>query len=121
VDIFISGVRDKVVDLTDAKNGSRILDVAAGTGKQTFAFAKRGYFVEGIDLSEEMLEVAHRKNKYENAKFLITDATNLPFEDKHFDVSCISFVLHDMPVVIGEKVVEEMGRVTKRMGMIVKE
>ena len=118
VDIFISGVRDKVVDFTNARKGSKILDVAAGTGRQTFAFAKRGYLVEGIDLSEEMLEVAHRKNNFENAKFQVADATNLPFKDEEWDVSCVSFALHDMPSSIRERVLEEMVRVTKRKGII---
>jgi len=40
VDIPSSRLRDKVVDFVNAKNGSRILDVATGTGGQ--AFAKRG-------------------------------------------------------------------------------
>jgi len=119
VDIFISKVRDEVVDFTDAKNSSKILDVATGTGKQAFAFAKRGYVVEGIDLSEDMLKVANRKNRYENATFQVADATNLPFEDEHFDVSCISFALHDMPFAIREKVLKEMVRVTERKGIVV--
>lgn len=119
VDIFISGVRDKVADFTNARNGSRILDVATGTGKQAFAFAKNGYEVIGIDLSKDMLKVARKKNKYENVKFGVADATNIPFEDKHFDVSCVSFTLHDMPLTIREKVLEEMIRVTKPKGIIV--
>jgi len=119
VDIFISRVRDEVVDFTDARIGSKILDVATGTGKQAFAFAKRGNVIEAIDLSEDMLRIANRKNKYENAKFQVADATHLPFEDIHFDVSCISFALHDMPLAIREKVLKEMVRVTKRKGMIV--
>ncbi len=57
----LSRVRDKVVTFTDAKIGSKILDVATGTGKQAFAFAKRGYDVIGIDLSEAMLKVATKK------------------------------------------------------------
>lgn len=118
VDIFISGVRDKVADFTNAREGSKILDVATGTGKQAFAFAKRGYVVEGIDLSEDMLKVAHQKNKYENATFRVADATHLPFEDERFDVSCISFALHDMPFTIRERVLEEMIRVTKKEGMV---
>lgn len=118
VDIFISGVRDKVVDFTDARNGSRILDVATGTGKQAFAFAEKGYEVIGIDLSEDMLKVASKKNKYENVKFEVTDATNMPFEDNRFDVSCVSFALHDMPLTIRDKVLEEMVRVTKPKGII---
>ena len=117
--IPISGLRDKAVDFTNAKIGSKILDVATGTGKQAFAFAKRGYDVVGIDLSEAMLKVAIKKNKYENVKFALADATNLPFKDSSFDVSCVSFALHDMPLTIREKVLKEMVRVTKPEGMII--
>lgn len=117
--IFIARVRDKVVDFTNARNGSMILDVATGTGKQAFAFAKRGYDVVGIDISEDMLKVANKKNKYKNAKFEVGDATNIPFENEHFDVSCVSFGLHDMPLTIREKVLKEMVRVTKPKGIIV--
>ena len=119
VDLFLSGVRDKVVDFTDARNGSRVLDVATGTGKQAFAFAKNGYEVIGIDLSEDMLKVANKKNKYKNVKFEVADAINIPYEDNYFDVSSISFGLHDMPLAIREKVVEEMVRVTRPKGIIV--
>jgi ubiquinone/menaquinone biosynthesis C-methylase UbiE len=115
----ISGIRDKTADFTNAGIGSRILDVATGTGKQAFAFAKRGYDVTGIDLSEAMLKVASKKNKYENAKFAFADATNLPFRDSSFDISCVSFALHDMPLTIREKVLKEMVRVTKPEGMII--
>lgn len=115
----ISGVRDKTVDFTSAENGSKILDIATGTGKQALAFAKRGYDVTGIDLSEAMLKVASKKNKYGNAKFALADATNLPFRDKSFDVSCVSFALHDMPLTIREKALKEMVRVTKPKGITV--
>ncbi len=114
----VSRVRDKVVNLTNARKGSNILDVATGTGKQAFAFAKRGYAVTGIDLSEAMLKVANKNNKYSNVKFEVADATNLPFEDNSFDVTCVSLALHDMPLTIREKVMTEMNRVTKLQGII---
>ena len=114
-----SKVRDQVVNLTNARNGSRILDVATGTGKQAFAFAKKGYDIIGIDLSEAMLKVANKNNKYRNVTFEVADATNLPFKDDRFDISCMSFALHDMPLVIRAKALKEMVRVTKRKGMIV--
>jgi demethylmenaquinone methyltransferase/2-methoxy-6-polyprenyl-1,4-benzoquinol methylase len=119
VTIPISRVRNKVVNFADAKSGSKILDVATGTGKQAFAFAKKGYDVIGIDLSEAMLKIANRKNKYANVKFEVADATNLPFKNNSFDVLCVSFALHDMPLNIREKVLKEMVRVTKPEGMIV--
>ena len=119
VTLPFSSVRDKVVNFVDARNGSKILDVATGTGKQAFAFAKKGYEVIGIDLSEAMLKVANTKNKYGNVKFEVADAINLPFEDNRFDVSCVSFGLHDMPLYIREKALKEMARVTKTKGIIV--
>ena len=119
IDIPLSAVRDKVVDFINAKNGSKILDVATGTGKQAFAFAQKGYDVIGIDLSEDMLKVANKKNKYKNVRFKVADATNIPFKDRHFDVSCISFALHDMPLNTREKVLQEMVRVSKPKGIIV--
>jgi len=114
-----SKLRYKVVDFADAPTGSRILDIATGTGKQAFAFAKKGYEVFGIDLSEEMLRVAKKNNTYKNVKFDVADATNLPFEDNSFDVSCVSFALHDMIPTIREKALKEMVRVTKPKGTIV--
>jgi len=115
----ISRIRDKVVDFTNAPDGSKILDIATGTGKQALAFAKKGYDVIGIDLSEDMLKVANKKNKYKNLRFEVADATNMPFEDRHFDVSCVSFALHDVPLSIREKILKEVVRVTKPKGIIV--
>jgi len=107
------------VNFTDAGIGSKILDVATGTGKQAVAFARKGFDVIGVDLSEAMLKVAIDKNKYENARFEIADAVNLPFKDNSFDVSCVSFALHDMLSTVREKALKEMARVTKPEGMII--
>lgn len=119
VDIVISGIRDKVADVTSAKKESKILDVCTGTGKQAFAFGKYGYDVIGIDLSENMLKVANKKNRYENVRFEVADVTDIPFERNYFDVSCISFALHDMPLDIRRKVLEEAVRVTKPKGNVI--
>jgi demethylmenaquinone methyltransferase/2-methoxy-6-polyprenyl-1,4-benzoquinol methylase len=119
VTVPFSRVRGRVVNITKAQRASKVLDVATGTGQQAFAFAKEGYEVIGIDLSEAMLEVAKKKNKYKNAKFEVADATNLPFEDNSFDVSSISFALNEMPLSIREELLEEMVRVTKPQEIIV--
>lgn len=117
--LILGGVRGKVVDVAAAKKGSRILDVATGTGKQAFAFAKRGYGVVGVDLSDGMLAIAKRDNKYPNARFEAGDATHMHFRDSSFDVACISFGLHEMPPAIRGKALREMARVTKRGGTVI--
>ncbi|MFZ5933088.1 MAG: class I SAM-dependent methyltransferase [Patescibacteria group bacterium] len=115
----IPGVRQKVVGLITPKKGLNILDVCTGTGSQAFAFGKKGYDVVGIDLSGDMLKVANKKNKYDNVKFMITDAIEMPFDNNQFDVSVISFALHEMPLDIRKKVLAEMIRVTKPKGDVI--
>lgn len=117
-EIFISKVRPQVADFINAEEGSKILDVATGTGKQAFAFAQKGLDVIGIDLSEDMLRIAQKTNTYPNVEFRTADATALPFEDHSFDVTCISLALHDMPISIRKKVLHEMVRVTTTNGII---
>ncbi|MCD6140438.1 MAG: class I SAM-dependent methyltransferase [Thermococcus sp.] len=64
-------VRDEIdfveeIFKADAKRDvKKILDLACGTGNPTLELAKRGYEVTGMDLHEEMLEVAKRKAKRE--------------------------------------------------------
>jgi len=66
-----------------------------------------------------MLRIARKKNKYANLKFVSADATALPFKSNTFDVSTISFALHDMPLTIRKRTLKEMVRVTKLTGTII--
>jgi ubiquinone/menaquinone biosynthesis C-methylase UbiE len=77
----IRGLRRKVASLVELRPGSRLLDVATGTGAQAFAFAEKAREVVGIDLSEAMLRIARRKNRFPNITFQQADAAELPFED----------------------------------------
>lgn len=74
-----------------------ILDVGCGTGSYTVAFAHRGYFAVGVDLSAEMVEVARRKAAAEHAEveFVVGDVrtVSFPFE---FDCLFCRGVLNDM-------------------------
>ncbi len=114
----LSRVWDKAVNVANVKMGSKILDVGTGTGKLAFAFAKKGYDVIGIDLSEAMIKVANKNSKYKNMRFQVGDATNLKFDDNSFDVCCASFMLHDTLPTIREKILKEMVRVAKPKGLI---
>lgn len=109
------------MDFAELGRCSRILDVATGTGAQALAFCRDCYEVADIDLSEAMLAVANRKRKKKglgNVTFGVADATNLPFADGSFDLSCISFALRDMPPAVQRKALKEMVRVTRSEGEI---
>lgn len=112
-------LRDKVVDFSGIKSGTKILDIATGTGKQALAFANNDYGVTGIDLSEDMLRVARNKKRHKVINLCLADATHLPFKDNAFNATCVSFALHDMILTIREKTLQEMARVTESNGTII--
>src|SRR5512134_962870 len=111
-------LRHEVASRVDLPPGARLLDVATGTGQQAFAFAEKAREVVGIDLSEEMLRIARRKNRFSSVSFQQADAAELPFEDDSFDASCVSFALHEMPSSVRKRVLREMARVTRPGGSI---
>lgn len=116
--ILITKLRRKAAERVIGAN-KRVLDTACGTGAQAIAFAKRGHSVTGIDLSEDMLSHAKKKvKKAYNVSFSKGDATEIPYPNGYFDVSSISFGLHDMPEEIGILVLKEMIRTTKKGGQI---
>lgn len=111
----LTRLRNKVAALSGAREGDAILDICTGTGAQAFAFGKIGCRVMGIDISPDMLQIAKRKNVYQNVEFQMADATSLPFEDGQFDISSVSLALHDMPREVRPRVLDEMKRVSKKV------
>jgi demethylmenaquinone methyltransferase/2-methoxy-6-polyprenyl-1,4-benzoquinol methylase len=115
----IQGVRRETVEMSGVQPGERVLDVCTGTGDLALAFARQCDDVTGIDLSEDMLAVARNKDREGKVQFLQMDATRLDFADEEFDLSAISFGLHDMPPGAREEVLREMARVTRNRVMVV--
>ncbi|HSX10627.1 MAG TPA: bifunctional demethylmenaquinone methyltransferase/2-methoxy-6-polyprenyl-1,4-benzoquinol methylase UbiE, partial [Chlamydiales bacterium] len=75
-----------------------VLDLATGTGDQIVALLKSKASIEsvtGIDLSNEMLEIAKMKLK-ERATFLRADAEKLPFPNESFDAATFSFGIRNV-------------------------
>jgi len=119
VTVPLRAFRELVVDAALPSPDARVLDVATGTGAQAAAFARRCKDVVGLDLSPAMLRVAARKHDRANLRFIEGDATALPFADASFDVTCISFALHEMPRTIRGDALRELARVTKVDGRVV--
>lgn len=119
VEFFILGLRKNVAGRVNKAN-AKILDVACGTGNQSIAFARNGFSVIGIDLSPHMLKYAKKKIKQKyDLDFICVDATKIPYKKSKFDISSISFGLHDMPEQIGIRILKEMKRVTKNNGKLI--
>jgi demethylmenaquinone methyltransferase/2-methoxy-6-polyprenyl-1,4-benzoquinol methylase len=115
----IRRMRRRVVEVSGAAPGTRVLDVATGTGEQAFAFVEAGAKVIGVDISEAMLRIARRKDEGSNIDFRQADATQLPFADASFDIASIAFGLHEMPPIIRSEALREMARVTRSGGRLI--
>lgn len=99
----------------DAAPGERVLDLAAGTGTSSDAFADRGVLVVPCDFSIGMLTVG--KARRPDLPFVAGDAAALPFADASFDAVTISFGLRNVADTVGA--LREMLRVTRPGGRLV--
>jgi SAM-dependent methyltransferase len=81
----------KLIDLIERQipglKGLRILDLACGNGRHTLELVKRGYNVTGIDISDQLLNIAREKaaNLKKEILFLNADMRYFKFPFK-FDV-----------------------------------
>ena len=71
----------------DIKGAPRLLDLACGTGELSVRFAKEGFQVSGVDLSEDMLAVAQAKAEDEGIRipFFLQNMVDLEGQGQ-FDV-----------------------------------
>jgi demethylmenaquinone methyltransferase/2-methoxy-6-polyprenyl-1,4-benzoquinol methylase len=107
--------RKLVVDAVGAGPGELVLDLAAGTGTSTAAFAERGASVVACDFSLGMLRVGRKRRP--EMPFVAGDALRLPFADDSFDAVSISFGLRNVNDV--DRALAELHRVTKPGGRLV--
>jgi SAM-dependent methyltransferase len=77
----------ELIDAAAPRPGSRVLDVATGTGHVALEAARIGCVVTGIDYVPALVEVAGRRAAAEGltVDFRVADAENLPFADDAFD------------------------------------
>jgi len=112
----------RVVALARSTPGSRALDLCCGTGDISFALAKSGASVTGLDFSPQMLAVAatrqrQLKTPVPDLKFIQGDAQQLPFPDHSFDAVTVGYGLRNLtnwPLGLAE-----MKRVARPGGRII--
>jgi demethylmenaquinone methyltransferase/2-methoxy-6-polyprenyl-1,4-benzoquinol methylase len=116
----------RVVALAGVRTGDRALDLCCGTGDISFALARQGVDVTGLDFSEKMLEVAQgrlqsakgeTRARAKNLKFIQGDAAQIPFPDNSFDAVTMGYGLRNLPS--WEAGLREMIRVARPGGRIV--
>lgn len=91
------------IQMSGARPGHKILDLAGGTGDLTMAFSKivgDSGQVTLSDINSSMLEVGKEKlldkGYWKNIDFVQANAEELPFEDNSFDCCTIAFGLRNV-------------------------
>jgi demethylmenaquinone methyltransferase / 2-methoxy-6-polyprenyl-1,4-benzoquinol methylase len=93
--------RRRTVSALGIRGGDRVLDIATGTADMAIEAARQADCrVAGIDLSEEMLRVALKKNAPSahpgRCFFVQGDGTRTPFRDGSFQHAMISFGIRNV-------------------------
>ncbi|MGH7182938.1 MAG: class I SAM-dependent methyltransferase [Nitrospiraceae bacterium] len=102
--------------------GMQVLDLGSGTGYPALLAARTvgpNGSVVGVDLAEQMLDVARRKAialGLSNVTFRTSDATTVPFEPSSFDAVTSRFCLMFVPEV--PKAAAEIARVLRPGGWV---
>ncbi len=116
--------RSATADALELRPGLRVLDLAAGTGTSSWAFAAHGASVVACDFSLGMLRVGRRRLRHRPAAsgggtvaLVAGDGLALPFAEASFDRVTISFGLRN--VVDVEACLAELARVTRPGGRLV--
>jgi SAM-dependent methyltransferase len=88
VEAFLLPLGPRLVDACGIGEGTRVLDVAAGSGNASLPAAQRGAAVTASDLTPDLLEAGRARAQAEGAEleWLEADAEQLPFGDGSFDV-----------------------------------
>ncbi len=98
-----SAATERMLDLASVGAGDRVLDVAAGTGEQTLAAARRvgpAGSVLATDISASMLAVAAdvlRQEGWSNVATLVADAQRLDLGPDAFDAAISRFGIMLIP------------------------
>jgi demethylmenaquinone methyltransferase / 2-methoxy-6-polyprenyl-1,4-benzoquinol methylase len=112
--------RARAADLARVGPGSRVLDVATGTGDLAIELARRVApegTVIGCDFSEGMLDRAREKSAQPNLRFEWADALELPYPAATFDAATVGFGARNFADL--SQGLAEMARVVKPGGRVV--
>ncbi|HMZ22975.1 MAG TPA: methyltransferase domain-containing protein, partial [Blastocatellia bacterium] len=98
--------------------GTRVLDVACGTGNLSFPAAQAGSIVTGVDIATNLLETARARAEAEGAsiQFDEGDAEALPYADASFDevVTMFGAMFAPRPTLVAS----ELARVCRSGGRL---
>ncbi len=118
IGVTLQVVGEELAENMDLSPDTRVLDVAAGNGNATLAFARRWCEVTSSDYVDTLLEHGRIRAEAEglDVSYKIADAENLPFTDGAFDAVVSTFGVMFAPNQ--RQAAAEMARVCRPGGKI---
>lgn len=111
IDVEEPIVKNLILSLQKGK----ALDAACGTGRYSKFLQSLGYLVTGIDISDDMLNVARINNP--DIDFIKASLIDMPIKNSTFDLTISALALSHLPKI--DKAIVELARVTKVGGQII--
>jgi SAM-dependent methyltransferase len=101
-------------------SGRVVLDFGCGSGQNSLLLARRGARVIGVDISQDLLDLASRRLAVngvgDRAEFVVGSAHDLPLQDESVDAVLGIAILHHLDLAASAK---EVRRVLKPGGVAV--
>jgi len=125
----VAGIYDRIFDTMNKglklvgirmyrpTKGMSSLDVGCGTGSHLELYQRYKCNLYGLDISPSMLNVA-RNRLSETVQLDLGDATDMPYEDKKFDLVISMLSLHEISPDIRSAILTEIERVLRNDGRI---
>ncbi len=101
----------EIFSRVDFQNSKEIIDIGCGTGSflgLIQSISDNGRSFVGIDLSHEMIKIAH--SKHPDIDFIVADSDNLPIKEGLFDRVLSVTHLQNLPEP--KQTIEEMSRIS---------
>ncbi len=94
----------------------KLLDLGCGGGEPvTGYFARNGYQVTGVDISEQMIEIARKQ--LPQGEFIRADMTDCDFDDASFDLIVSTFAIIHIPQPEQEQLFRNIYKWLKNYGV----